>query len=82
VTAAAWRASWWVLALALAAAILPGCGRKGPVVAPERRLPVPAADLRAHIDEESVVVRWTNPKTRADGSSLRDLRTVRLFRRE
>jgi fibronectin type 3 domain-containing protein len=72
----------WLLGLALAGLALGACGRKGPPVAPELRLPVPASALKAHIDEESVVVGWTIPGTRADGSTLRDLKSVRLYRRE
>jgi fibronectin type 3 domain-containing protein len=82
VTALSSGASRWLVGLALAGLALGACGKKGPPVAPERRLPVAASALRAHIDEESVVVEWTIPRTRADGSALRDLSSVRLYRRE
>jgi chitodextrinase/predicted small lipoprotein YifL len=68
--------------LALATLVLIGCGKKGPIVAPERRLPAPASGLRASVEERSIVVSWTNPRTRADGTRLRDLALVRLFRRD
>ena len=70
------------LALALAALFLGACGKKGPIVAPERRLPAAASGLRASIDERAIVVSWTNPRTRADGTRMRDLALVRLFRRD
>ena len=70
------------VSLALAALILGGCGKKGAIVAPERRLPAPATELRASIEERSIVVTWTNPSTRADGTRMRDLAVVRLFRRD
>jgi hypothetical protein len=66
----------------LAALVLGGCGKKGPIVAPERRLPAPASGLRASIEERAIVVSWTNPRTRADGTRMRDLAVVRLFRRD
>jgi predicted small lipoprotein YifL len=66
-----------LIVLALAA-----CGKKGPPVPPEVRLPAPPAGLRASIDENAILVSWTNPGTRIDGSRLRDLTEVRLYRRE
>jgi len=71
-----------LVALALAGMTLVACGKRGPPVAPELRLPLPASALHAHIDEEAVVVGWTIPRTRADGSALRDLSSLRLYRRE
>lgn len=68
--------------LAVAALGLSGCGKKGPIVAPERRLPLPPDTMRAVIAERTVVISWSNPHLRADGSRLRDLAVVRLFRRE
>ena len=38
--------------------------------------------LRASIDENAILVSWTNPGTRIDGSRLKDLTEVRLYRRE
>jgi fibronectin type 3 domain-containing protein len=72
----------WLVALALAGMTLVACGKRGPPVAPELRLPLSASALHAHIDEEAVVVGWTIPRTRVDGSALRDLSSVRLYRRE
>lgn len=66
-----------LIGLALAA-----CGKKGPPMPPEVRLPVPPAGLRASIDENAIFVSWTNPGTRIDGSRLKDLAEVRLYRRE
>src|SRR5262249_41524068 len=61
---------------------LTGGGKKGPPLPPEVRLPIPPAGLRASIDENAIFVTWTNPGTRIDGSRLRDLTEVRLYRRE
>ena len=61
---------------------LTACGKKGPPLPPEVRLPIPPAGLRASIDENAILLTWTNPGTRIDGSRLRDLTEVRLYRRE
>jgi len=68
--------------LAVAALALGGCGKKGPIVAPERRLPLPPDAMRAVVAERAIVVSWSNPRVRADGTRLRDVAVVRLFRRE
>ena len=68
--------------LAMAALAVWGCGKKGPIVEPERRLPVAPIDMRASVEERVIVVSWGNPHVRADGTRLRDLALVRLFRRE
>jgi predicted small lipoprotein YifL len=60
---------------------LTACGKKGPPLPPEVRLPIPPAGLRASIDENAILVTWTNPGTRIDGSRLRDLTEVRVYRR-
>jgi len=61
---------------------LVGCGKKGNIVAPERRLPLPPGEMRASVEDRTIVVRWVNPRNRADNSRLRDLALMRLFRRE
>jgi hypothetical protein len=68
--------------LAMAALAFCGCGKKGLIVQPERRLPMPPDGVRASVEERVIVVSWSNPSTRADNSRLRDLAIVRLFRRE
>ncbi len=68
--------------LALLALVLVACGKKGPPVAPELRLPAPPAGLRVSIDHDSILVSWTNPGSRVDGTPLKDLTEVKLYRRE
>jgi fibronectin type 3 domain-containing protein/predicted small lipoprotein YifL len=70
------------LAACLLAAVAGACGKKGPPVAPEARIPAPPSEARASIDENAIVVGWTIPRTRADGSALRDLSALKLYRRE
>ena len=68
--------------LAMAALALAGCGKKGPIVPPERRLPLAASEMSATVEDRAIVVKWANPRNRVDNSRLRDLAVVRLFRRE
>ena len=69
----------WLILLAVVGA---GCGKVGPPVAPERRIPVAVFDLSAVVEGPAVVLTWSNPGTRADGTRMRDLTTVRVHRRE
>lgn len=65
------------LALVLAA----GCGKRGAPVAPEQRVPAPATALTAAVEGPAITLTWVNPTRRVDGAPLRDLDTVRVFRR-
>ena len=70
-------------ALALAAAcVLGACGRAGPPVVPEVRVPMAISDLRGVIEEGAVSLAWTNPQRRADQSRVRDLSEARIYRSE
>ena len=42
--------------VAVAALALGGCGKRGPIVAPERRLPMPPDSMRAAVEERVIVV--------------------------
>jgi hypothetical protein len=68
--------------LAISVLALVGCGKKGPIVEPERRLPAAPGGMGAVVTERAIVVSWNNPSRRADGTRMRDLAIVRLFRRE
>jgi fibronectin type 3 domain-containing protein len=70
------------LLLILATTTLVACGKKGPPVAPELRVPMGPAGLRGAVDEQTIVVSWTGPGQRVDGSRLRSVATYRLYRRE
>jgi len=70
------------LLLLLAASALVACGKKGPPVAPELRVPAGPTGLRGAVDEQSIVVGWTGPGTRVDGSRLREIALYKLYRRE
>jgi fibronectin type 3 domain-containing protein len=69
------------LVVALIALGVAGCGVKGPPVAPERRLPRVATDLQGEVEGETVVLTWTNPTLRADGTQIGDLALLKVWRR-
>lgn len=66
----------------MAALTLGACGRVGPPVAPALREPVPPGDLVATSLDGAVEIAWTNPERRMDGSPLRDLAILHVFRAE
>jgi fibronectin type 3 domain-containing protein len=68
--------------LALAGLAAVACGKIGPPVAPELRLPIAPSALSATIDGPAVSLGWTNPDKRVDNSRLRDLATLQVYRRE
>jgi len=70
------------LALLLAVVAAMACGKTGPPVAPETRLPQPVADLAAVVEDGGVVLTWTNPIRRVDNTLLRDLTAARVYRSE
>lgn len=76
------RARGRLAIIALGALALAACGKKGPPIAPELRLPVPPKWQSSVIEEGDVRLSWSNPGTRFDGTPLKDLTEVRLHRRE
>lgn len=70
------------LAVSLAVVTLAACGKKGPPVAPELRVPTVPGALRGSVDGESIVVSWTQPNTRLDGTKLRSVDRYTVYRRE
>jgi hypothetical protein len=70
------------LLVLLAVAALVACGKVGPPVAPETRLPRPVQDLSAVIEDGAIALSWTNPTRRVDNSRLTDLVTAHVYRLE
>jgi hypothetical protein len=58
-----------------------GCGKKGPPVAPEKRLPAAPTAMSATVEADAIVLNWSIPKTRVDGTLMRDIALIRLHRR-
>jgi predicted small lipoprotein YifL len=69
-----------VLAAALVLVALGACGRKGPPVAPERRVPQPVADLQGLVREQGIELAWSVPRRRVDNTRLLDTGVARVFR--
>jgi len=64
------------------AILILACGKKGPPIPPERRLPTAVRDLSVEVQGRQATLTWTNPKERADKTPLRDLSAIHIFRRE
>jgi hypothetical protein len=62
--------------------LLAACGRAGAPVAPERVTPVPPSQVSAVVDSGAIEVAFATPQRRADGTRLRDLTMLRVFRTE
>lgn len=76
------RAAAGLAVLLVAGSVLAGCGRRGPLVAPQLRAPRPVTDLRAIVVDEGIEVAWTVPDERMDGNRLREAAQARLYRVE
>lgn len=72
---------FFVLALILAAAGL-GCGKKGAPRAPELVTPKTITNLAARSGPNSIILTWNRPTEYVDGSSLKDLASFVIFRKE
>jgi predicted small lipoprotein YifL len=65
-----------LIPLALAA-----CGRRGPPIPPERRLPAAVSDLAATVVSDGVRLTWTLPRIRVDRSPVKELARAEVYRR-
>jgi predicted small lipoprotein YifL len=67
--------------LILVSAILAasGCGRKGPLVLPPGRDPMPAERVSAVLEEGAIVLAWTNPVKTVSGKPLGPLGTIEIW---
>lgn len=78
------RSGWARAALALALLLplaLAACGKRGPPVAPERKLPAAVQDLQGNVDGSAIRLNWTLPKIRVDRSALKEVRRTEVYRR-
>jgi hypothetical protein len=72
---------FFVLALILAVAGM-GCGKKGAPRAPELVTPKTITNLAARSGPNSIILTWNRPTEYVDGSSLKDLASFVIFRKE
>jgi hypothetical protein len=78
------RGGWVRTALALALLLplpLQACGKRGPPVAPERRLPAAVQDLQGAVEGSAIRLNWTLPRIRLDRSALKEVRRTEVYRR-
>ncbi|HUI28287.1 MAG TPA: hypothetical protein VL403_19560 [Candidatus Kryptonia bacterium] len=61
------------LLLLTLASVLPACGRKAPIKAPELAAPRTIEDLRAANAVDGVMLTWSRPRQYVDGTNLTDL---------
>jgi hypothetical protein len=70
------------LALALLLPLpLAACGKRGPPVAPEFRLPAAVQDLQGAVIGDGIRLSWTLPKIRVDRSAVKEIRRTEVYRR-
>jgi hypothetical protein len=70
------------LALALLLPLpLAACGKRGPPIAPERRLPAAVQDLHGNVEGATIRLSWTLPRIRIDRSSLKEILRTEVYRR-
>jgi predicted small lipoprotein YifL len=67
------------LLLGLSLALVPGCGRKGPLQLPPGQAPMPVEGLTAAAGDGAVLVRWTNPAKAVSGKPVEALEAVEIW---
>jgi hypothetical protein len=68
-----------LIGLAAAGLAVPGCGKKGPPLAPMLRVPGRASDIAARRVGDTVSVTFTIPSANIDGTSPADIARIDLF---
>jgi len=71
-----------MLIMALAVALLAGCGKKGALIPPEALVPAAVQDLRVQQQGADFRITWQAPTREQGGRPLRDLAGFRLQRRD
>jgi predicted small lipoprotein YifL len=67
------------LLLGLGLVVAPACGRKGPLVLPPGRAPMPVQALTATAGDGTVVLRWANPAKEISGRPLGPLAAIEIW---
>jgi hypothetical protein len=75
--------SFTVITILLALALLiPGCGRKTALIAPQKMAPVAISDLRYFLGENGVRLEWTYPAKVENGDELSAIENFEVLRAE
>jgi len=68
------------ITILLALTLMPGCGRKTALIAPQKLVPVAISDLRYFLDENGVSLEWTYPVKMENGDELRVIENFEVLR--
>ena len=68
------------LLLTILTVTMAGCGKIGPPRIPKKTEPSPVSDLVAKLSCTKIVLTWTRPFTETDGSVLKKIEKMELFR--
>ena len=60
--------------------LLYGCGRKTPLVPPQKLVPVAINDLHYTLDEKGVTLKWSYPAKMENGDKLQAVESFEVFR--
>ncbi|MGB8959297.1 MAG: lipoprotein [Candidatus Aminicenantales bacterium] len=71
--------SFATLLIGLGLVTVAACGRKGPLVVPRGRTPMPVETLTAALAGGTIVLRWTNPTKEISGRPLGPLGAVEVW---
>ena len=70
------------ITMLLALTLMPGCGKKTPLVPPQKLVPVAINDLRYFLDESGVSLKWTYPVEMENGDELSAIESFEVLRAE
>lgn len=70
-----------LIGLSAAGLMFTGCGKKGPPLPPESRVPEAVAGLTVEGGVEGLILSWRIPERNGDGSPLRDLAGFKVYRK-
>jgi hypothetical protein len=72
--------SYTAVAVLLLIVLLSGCGRKTPLVPPQKLVPVKINDLRFDLDESGVTLKWSYPTKMENGDKLQAIESFEIYR--
>jgi predicted small lipoprotein YifL len=71
-----------LILLALLIPVFSACGKKGPLIAPVKKVPQAAQAVEVHQRGSKAVLTWRNPMTYIDGSPLERLNKIEIYTAE
>jgi len=72
--------SYTAVTVILLIMLLPGCGKKTPLLPPQRLVPERINDLRYVLDENGVTLEWSYPTKMENGDSLQAIENFEIYR--